>query len=122
MSKRGDRASRPTSTTDWSIRFDSREAADTWDSLLGTHANALARFWDEVTREPRQKSERLHQLKADFAFRVRAGVSLEQWQYEFSGAGRIWYCIDDSSRCVWLTAVQAGHPGATATRQRRKRG
>lgn len=27
--------------------------------------------------------------------------------------GRIWYCIDDEKKTVWLTAVHIGHPKAT---------
>jgi hypothetical protein len=38
---------------------------------------------------------------------------MEQWQYEVTGGGRLWYCIDDADRTVWLTDAMAGHPKAT---------
>lgn len=41
------------------------------------------------------------------------GVEMEQWQYEVTGSGRIWYCIDDRKKTVWLTRVSPGHPKAT---------
>jgi hypothetical protein len=41
------------------------------------------------------------------------GDTLDQWQYEVTGAGRLWYCIDDARRVVWLTDAMVGHPKAT---------
>jgi len=38
---------------------------------------------------------------------------MEQWQYEVTGAGRLWYCIDDEQRTVWLIDATVGHPKAT---------
>ncbi|WP_419850240.1 hypothetical protein [Candidatus Poriferisocius sp.] len=40
-------------------------------------------------------------------------MELPQWQYEVTSSGRIWYCIDDDKKTVWLTAVHIGHPKAT---------
>ena len=45
--------------------------------------------------------------------RVVNGIELEQWQYEVTGAGRLWYCIDDTKRTIWLTEASPGHPRAT---------
>ena len=41
------------------------------------------------------------------------GNELEQWQFEVTSAGRIWYCIDDTRRVVWMTDCSIGHPKAT---------
>jgi hypothetical protein len=41
------------------------------------------------------------------------GERLEQWQYEVTGAGRVWYCIDDKNRRVWFTLAATGHPKST---------
>lgn len=41
------------------------------------------------------------------------GEPMEQWQYEVTGGGRLWYCIDDEKRTVWLTEAAPGHPKAT---------
>ncbi len=45
--------------------------------------------------------------------RVVNGTEMQQWQYEVTAGGRIWYCIDNSSRTVWMTAAHTGHPKAT---------
>ena len=41
------------------------------------------------------------------------GKDLEQWQFEVTSAGRIWYCIDDARRVVWMNDCSMGHPKAT---------
>ena len=33
----------------------------------------------------------------------RVPRQMEQWQYEVTGSGRIWYCIDGQKKTVWLT-------------------
>lgn len=47
---------------------------------------------------------------------VKVGdTPLEQWQYEVTGGGRIWYAIDDDARTLWITRAGAGHPKQTDT-------
>ena len=41
------------------------------------------------------------------------GTELEQWQYEVTAGGRIWYCIEDKTKTVWITDAHVGHPKAT---------
>jgi len=41
------------------------------------------------------------------------GDQLEQWQFEVTGGGRVWYCVDDSNRTVWMSDASVGHPKAT---------
>ncbi|MGD9751240.1 MAG: hypothetical protein AB7W59_09615 [Acidimicrobiia bacterium] len=41
------------------------------------------------------------------------GVDLEQWQFEVTAGGRLWYCIDDDAKTVWLTDAHVGHPKST---------
>jgi hypothetical protein len=41
------------------------------------------------------------------------GEELEQWQYEVTAGGRVWYCVDDDRRTVWMTDAHVGHPKAT---------
>lgn len=33
---------------------------------------------------------------------------MEQWQYEVTEGGRLWYCIDDGRRTVWLMDASPG--------------
>jgi hypothetical protein len=122
MARRGDAAERPRSSKDWALEFDTQAAAENWDRIAKTHGNVLSEAWDQLTHQPMAKSERQHQLKADYSHRTFQGASLEQWQYEFSGSGRIWYCIDEAKRRLLLTLVEAGHPRGTDGRRRRKRG
>lgn len=42
-----------------------------------------------------------------------AGRKLDQWQYEATGGGRIWYAIDDRTRTLWITHAGTGHPKQT---------
>lgn len=41
------------------------------------------------------------------------GKTLQQWQHEVTGGSRIWYCPDDGTKTIWVTAVHIGHPKAT---------
>jgi hypothetical protein len=38
------------------------------------------------------------------------GVEMEQWQYEVTAGGRIWYCINDDRAAVWMTGASVGYP------------
>jgi hypothetical protein len=38
---------------------------------------------------------------------------MEQWQYEVTAGGRLWYCIDDERKIVCLMDAMVGHPKAT---------
>jgi hypothetical protein len=44
---------------------------------------------------------------------VVKGKTLEQWQYEVTGGGRIWYCPDDDDRVVYIMHAATGHPRET---------
>lgn len=38
---------------------------------------------------------------------------MEQWQYEVTAGGRIWYLVDSARRTLWIKAAGTGHPKAT---------
>lgn len=77
-------------------------------------APAKARLaWEQITTDPRGRMARQHPLKGNLATRIVNGTCMEQWQYEVTGTGRLWYCIDDDQRTVWLTDATVGHPKAT---------
>jgi len=52
-------------------------------------------------------------LRSDLGTRTIKGKVLEQWQYEVTGAGRIWYCPDDALHVVFITKASTGHPSET---------
>jgi hypothetical protein len=38
---------------------------------------------------------------------------MEQWQFEVTAGGRIWYAIDDRTRTLWITYAGTAHPKLT---------
>jgi len=52
-------------------------------------------------------------MNYDLATRVVKGRSLDRWQIEVTGAGRIWYLVDHETRTVWIDYAGPGHPRAT---------
>jgi hypothetical protein len=47
------------------------------------------------------------------ADREVGGRILEQWQYEVTSGGRIWYCPDPTKRIVWVVSASTAHPKST---------
>jgi len=47
--------------------------------------------WDRITTDPRQRDSRQHPLKGSLGSRTVNGEEPEQWQYEVTSGGRIWY-------------------------------
>ncbi len=89
--------------------------ASGWEDLCGQAAGNTRHAWEKIIADPQPKPStgRHHRLKHDLASRTYRGRLLEQWQYEVTGGGRIWYLIDDETRTVWLTYAGTGHPKTT---------
>lgn len=113
MPKRGDRVSPPPAPGEWDLRFGDSTAVEGWDQLCAQAPGSALTAWTALRTGARARSQRQHPLKGDFATRSLGGRVLEQWQYEVTGAGRIWYCIDDERRVVYLTLATLGHPRQT---------
>jgi hypothetical protein len=113
--KRGDRAAPPPRPDEYDLRFADTEAAKGWDQLCRQAAGNARTAFDTIRAHPCPKpsNERHHRLKYDLAAGVHNGQVLEQWQYEVTGGGRIWYLVDHETRTVWLTYAAPGHPKAT---------
>ena len=84
-----------------------------WDQVFAAASANARRAWDRITADPRERDDRQHPLKGSLGTRAVDGVDLEQWQFEVTSAGRIWSCIDDARRTVWMTDYSVGHPKAT---------
>lgn len=113
MPKRRDRVAPPPAKGGWDFRFATSDAVSGWDKVCAA-APANARIaWERITSDPRQRDDRQHPLRGNLGKRSINGEPLEQWQYEVTSAGRLWYCIDDVRRMVWLTDAMPGHPKAT---------
>lgn len=113
MSKRRERVAPPPAKGGWDFRYATSGAVSGWDKVCAA-APANARVaWKRITTDPRQRTERQHPLKGNLGTHSVNGDDLEQWQYEVTAGGRLWYCIDDARRTVWLTDAMPGHLKAT---------
>lgn len=111
--KRRERVAPPPAPAGWDFRFGTSNAGDGWEQVCAA-APANARVaWERLTNDPRTRTERQHPLKGVLGTREVSGQALEQWQYEVTAGGRLWYCIDDDRRTVWLMEAMVGHPKVT---------
>lgn len=114
-SKRGDRAAPPPRPADWDVLLHSTEAAKGWDELCRTAPGNMWEAWVIMRERPTRpvNLERQHILRGSLSARDIKGKVLEQWQYEVTSGGRIWYCPDPDKRIVWVTHAGPGHPKPT---------
>ena len=113
MPRRRDRVAPPPRPGGWDIRFADNASAKGWEQICRESPSSARAAWEALTAAPRQHSRRQHPLRGSRRLYGVNGVEMEQWQYEVTGSGRIWYCIDDQKKTVWLTRVSVGHPKAT---------
>jgi hypothetical protein len=115
VTKRGARVPAPATGTQWHLRFASKSAAQKWEALCNAAAGNCAAMHAQLSKDPRQAQNpsRHHRLKGALATAMHAGQQLEQWQYEITGAGRVWFLIDDAKHTVRLVLVEQGHPSKT---------
>lgn len=113
MPRRRDRVAPPPRPGGWDIRFADNASAKGWEQICRESPSSARAAWEALTAAPRQHSRRQHPLRGSRRLYGVNGVEMEQWQYEVTGSGRIWYCIDDEKLTVWLTWVGSGHPKAT---------
>ncbi len=113
MARRRDRIAPPPAPSGWDFRYATSDAVRGWAQISAAAPGNARVAWESITADPRSRRRRQHPLKDALARRIVNGTEMEQWQYEVTAGGRIWYCIDDSNRTVWMTAAHAGHPKAT---------
>ncbi len=113
MPKRKERVSPPPAAGGWDLRYANSEAVKGWEQICAVAASNARTAWEKITAEPRDRSSRQHPLKGSLGQRSVNGINMEQWQYEVTAGGRLWYCIDDRAKTVWLTGAHVGHPKAT---------
>lgn len=112
--KRKDRVAPPPGPDEWDMRFATSDAAKGWEELCRQAPHNLRRAWETLRTDPcPSPTPRQHQLKGSLAIGTFDGRHLPCWQYEVTGAGRIWYLVDDERRTVWVQAASTGHPKAT---------
>jgi hypothetical protein len=115
MTKRGDLAPRPAGADEWKLVLATSDAATGWDQLCRQAPGPLGVMFDALTVDPRRVSNphRQGRLKGSLGSCTIKGETLEQWQYEITGAGRVCYATDDVRRTVWITLASPGHPKQT---------
>lgn len=113
MAKRRERVAPPPVKNGWDFRYATGESTDGWEQLCATAPANCRTAWERITTDPRHRDHRQHPLHGDLGSRAVNGVVLEQWQYEVTSGGRLWYCIDDARRTVWLIKAMPGHPKST---------
>lgn len=115
--KRGARAAPPPRPGEYDLRFASTEAAKGWDELCRQAPANTRLAFESIRTEPRPAppTARQHRLKHHLAWGLHNGQRLEQWQYEVTGGGRIWYLVNDDTQTAWLVYAGTGHPKATDT-------
>ena len=93
------------------MKFFNTPAAKGWEELCRQASGNTEKAWAEIRTEPRPfpGSARHHRLKG----RLSTENGLEQWQYEVTGGGRIWYLVDSDHQTVWITYAGTGHPKVT---------
>jgi len=111
--KRKERVAPPPVAGGWDFRFATNDAVKGWEQICSSAASNARTAWERITVDPRRRDARQHPLKGSLAARAVNGRDLEQWQYEVTAGGRLWCCIDDEVRTVWLTEASPGRPKAT---------
>lgn len=113
--KRGDRVAPPGKPGGWEARFATSNAAKGWEDLCRVARASTWEAWIVLTERPTEPEnrERQHRLRGSRKDHTHAGKVLEQWQYEVTSGGRIWYCPDHEMKTVWVIAAGTGHPKET---------
>jgi hypothetical protein len=113
VAKRKERVAPPPAKDGWDFRFATSDAAKGWDQVCAVASPNARNAWDRITSNPRGRDTRQHPLKGSLGRRMIDRVELEQWQFEVTSGGRLWCCIDDDRRIVWMTDCSPGHPKMT---------
>ncbi|MFY1686751.1 hypothetical protein [Plantactinospora sp. WMMB782] len=113
--KRGDRAAPPRRPGGYVLRFATNDAAKGWEELCRQAPTNTRTAFDaiEVNPCPSPPTSRQHRLKGSLSSDAYTGKTLDQWQYEVTGGGRIWYLVDHEARICWIKYAGTGHPRIT---------
>ena len=113
MANRKVRVAPPPATGGWDFRFATNDAVKGSEQICSAAASNARTAWEQITSDPLHMDTRQHRLRGSLGDRAVNGVEMEQWQYEVTAGGRVWYFIDDDRRTVWMTDASVDHPKAT---------
>jgi hypothetical protein len=114
--RRGDRAAPPVKPGAWRLVFNDNAAAEGWEELCKVAPGPMQAIYDHLSKDPRDRASnpgRVAKLQGELGTRDVKGSTLEQWQHEATGGGRVWYCADDAKRTVHIMRASVGHPKET---------
>ena len=109
--KKSDRVAPPAQPGRWLLKFGSNEAAKGWEDLVQQAAGNLRTAYEAIRTEPTPfpPTGRQHRLRGDLG----TVNGMEQWQYEVTAAGRIWYLVDPAKNTIWIRPASTRHPKLT---------
>ena len=113
MPKRRERVAPPPARQGWDFRYATSDAVTGWDKVCAAAPASARTAWERITADPRRRDDRQHPLRGSLGTRIVNGEGMDQWQYDATSGGRLWYCIDTEHRTVWLTHAMPGHPKVT---------
>ena len=115
--KRGDRTAPPALPGEYTIRFATNDAAKGWEDLCRQVASNTRTAFEAMRANPCPSPEtgRHHRLYGKLASASQDGKVMDQWQYEVTSGGRVWYVVDHDLWNVWIKYAGTGHPKATET-------
>lgn len=111
--KKGGRVPQPSDPGDWTLRFLKSSVSDDWDKLCAQEVGAASASYDHMAKMPRARGARCTRLAGAMESKLVDGKTLERWQFEMTGGGRIFYLLDDDRKIVWVEAIHFGHPKQT---------
>lgn len=114
-SGRKDRVAPPAHPQGYVARLLNNESAEGWEDFVRAAPAPLWAAWEVLIRTPLSPThpKRQHKLHGKLARVNLDGRSFDLWQYEVTAGGRIWYCVDEARKTVWLKQVSVSHPKAT---------
>jgi mRNA-degrading endonuclease RelE of RelBE toxin-antitoxin system len=115
MAKRRERIAPPPRRDGFEIRCYDNDARKGWEELERNRPVQLRDAWDTLERSPapHPPTHRQHPLRGSLAMVRIDGETFQQWQFEVTSGGRIWYCVDGEKRIVWVTEASVKHPKKT---------
>lgn len=119
MPKRLDDVAPPTRGDEWAIKYGTSEAASGWSELCKQAPGVTREAWERMRDRPLERTDTQKPLASDLGSRLVGGRTLPQWQIDITSGGRVWYCVDEEKKVVWLMLASMGHPGATKSKGKR---
>jgi hypothetical protein len=109
--KRGDRVVPSAEPGCRVLKYAGAEAVKGWEALVQQAPGNTWTAYETIRKDPQPfpQTPRHHRLKGALA----TANGMEQWQYEVTGGGRIWYLADPDTRTVWIRYAGTAHPKAT---------